>query len=127
MPKPQLTQEAIAFIIQIRDDPTTITTWQDISNMVKEKFNINVSLQGIAKSYHRNKGKINPSIFLTHRGKIQEFQKIDTNKSLTNQYSTPSLPKNNIIKKNLNNRNEYDTSYSDNLTSEDIEKLLNIN
>lgn len=55
MPKPQLTREAIAFIIQVRDDPTTINTWQDISNMVKNKFGIEVSLQGIAKSYHRHK------------------------------------------------------------------------
>lgn len=77
MPKPQLTQEAISFIIQTRDDPTTITTWEDIAKMVQERFNIMVSLQGIAKSYHRNKGKIDiktilPSVSISKQSEEPE-------------------------------------------------------
>lgn len=80
MPKPQLTQEAVAFIIQVRDDPTTITTWEDISKMVKERFGIDVSLQGIAKSYHRNKRKINTNQIILKANQSSEIAHNQSNK-----------------------------------------------
>ena len=42
MARPRLTKEAIAFIIERRDDPTTIYTWQDITDMIDERFGIKV-------------------------------------------------------------------------------------
>lgn len=61
MARQRLTKEAIAFLIECRDDPTRVNTWEDIAKMVKEKFGIEMSFQGIAKSYQTNKGKISTS------------------------------------------------------------------
>lgn len=66
----RLTKEAIAFIIECRDDPTRVNTWEDIVKMVNEKFGIEMSFQGIAKSYHRNKNK--SSIKNIHTGQTQK-------------------------------------------------------
>ncbi|QPT43597.1 hypothetical protein I6G26_00465 (plasmid) [Moraxella nonliquefaciens] len=38
MARPRLTKEAIAFIIERRDDPTTIYTLQDIADMIDERL-----------------------------------------------------------------------------------------
>lgn len=59
MAKQRLTNEAIAFIIEQRDNPTAVNTWEDIAKMVDKKFGIKLSFQGIAKSYHRNKSNSN--------------------------------------------------------------------
>lgn len=56
MARPQLTKEAIAFIIECRDDPTRIYTWKDIAKLVDDKFGISVSLQAIANNYRKYKG-----------------------------------------------------------------------
>lgn len=81
MPKKRLTKEAIAFIIECRDDPTQVNTWENIARMVKEKFDIEISFQGIAKSYRSNKGKISISqtkkqINQSSDDKIQAFQEL---------------------------------------------------
>lgn len=55
MARPRLTKEAIAFIIERRDDPTTIYTWQDITDMIDERFGIKVSFQAVARNYHKYK------------------------------------------------------------------------
>lgn len=62
MAKPQLNKEAIAFIIECRDNPREIHTWQDIANLVADKFGVKLSFQAIAKSYHKNKGKVEINI-----------------------------------------------------------------
>lgn len=54
----RLTKEAIAFIIECRDDPTQVYTWQEITDLVAEKFGIQLSFQAIAKSYHKHKDNI---------------------------------------------------------------------
>lgn len=87
MAKKKLTKEAIAFIIECRDDPTRVNTWEDIAKMVNKKFDIEMSFQGIAKSYKSNKGKI--SISQTRKQikqssddkkiqMLQELKKIET-------------------------------------------------
>lgn len=55
MARPRLTKAAIAFIIECRDDPHRIFTWQDIANLVEEEFGISVSLQAIANNYRKYK------------------------------------------------------------------------
>lgn len=55
MARQRLTKEAIAYIIECREDPTQINTWQDIAELVAEKFKIEVTFQAIAKSYSKNK------------------------------------------------------------------------
>lgn len=58
MARPKLTKEAIAFIIECRDDPTKVNTWEDIANLVSDKFGIKVSFQAIAKNYQKYKDSI---------------------------------------------------------------------
>ena len=58
MAKQQLTKEAISFIIECRDNPKEIHTWQNIADLVADKFGVKLSFQAIAKSYHTNKDKI---------------------------------------------------------------------
>lgn len=55
MARPKLTKEAIAFIIKCRDNPKEIHTWQDIANLVSDKFGVRVSFQAIAKNYQKYK------------------------------------------------------------------------
>lgn len=62
MARPQLSKEAIAFIIECRDNPKEVYTWQDIADLVADKFGVKLSFQAIAKSYHRNKGKVTLNI-----------------------------------------------------------------
>lgn len=88
MAKKRLTKEAIAFIIECRDDPTRVNTWEDIAKMVNEKFGIEMSFQGIAKSYKTNKDKISINqikkqsnqsseiIQSSNNNKIQAFQEL---------------------------------------------------
>lgn len=88
MAKKRLTKEAIAFIIECRDDPTRVNTWEDVAKMVNEKFGIEMSFQGIAKSYKTNKDKISINqikkqsnqsseiIQSSNDNKIQAFQEL---------------------------------------------------
>lgn len=55
MARPRLTKEAIAFIIECRDDPTQVYTLEDIAKLVEEKFGISVSLQAIGNNYRKYK------------------------------------------------------------------------
>lgn len=57
MAKAKLPKIAIQYIIECRDDPYHIRTWQDIASMVKDKFNIEVSLQAVAQTYKRHRTK----------------------------------------------------------------------
>ena len=50
MARPRLTKEAIAFIIECRDDPAQVYTLEDIAKLVEEKFGISVSLQAIGNN-----------------------------------------------------------------------------
>lgn len=61
MARPRLTKEAIAFIVECRDDPKKIYTWKDIANLVADKFGIMVSFQAIAKNYQKHKYSIQVS------------------------------------------------------------------
>lgn len=86
MPRPRLTREAIAFIVQVRNDPTVINTWGDIAQMVKDKFNIEVSLQAIAQSYQRHKDTVTA---LNHKVEFQKPTFNPENKKIGRNLSDP--------------------------------------
>lgn len=58
MARPRLTKEATAFIIECRDNPKEIYTWEDIANLFSDKFGIQASFQAIAKNYQKHKDSI---------------------------------------------------------------------
>lgn len=78
MARPKLTKEAIAFIIECRDNPKEVHTWEDIANLVADRFGIQVSFQAIAKSYQKNKD----SRQMLEIGKNQNHQMLKADKPL---------------------------------------------
>lgn len=55
MARKLLTMNAIRFIIESRDDPSQVYTWQDIADLVQTKFDIKVSGQAVGQSYKKYK------------------------------------------------------------------------
>lgn len=53
--KGKLTDAAIVFIIKKRSDPVTNYTFEEITELLKTEFKINISLQAVAKSYRKYK------------------------------------------------------------------------
>ncbi|MGO3683469.1 MAG: hypothetical protein ACTJGV_01985 [Proteus vulgaris] len=51
----KLTEVAIRFIINKRSDPHTNYTFEEIADLLKTEFDIEISFQAVAKSYHKNK------------------------------------------------------------------------
>lgn len=82
MARPRLTKEAIAFIIECRDNPKEIYTWEDIANLVSDKFGIQVSFQAIAKNYQKHKDSIQLNRQVLEINTNQNHQILETKKSL---------------------------------------------
>lgn len=78
MARPRLTKEAIAFIIECRESPSEIYTWDDIAKLVAEKFDIHVSFQAIAKNYEKHKDNV----------EIQSLKPAQINNSNRNKTTT---------------------------------------
>ena len=55
MARKLLTMNAIRFIIESRNDPSKVYTWQDIADLVQTKFDIKVSGQAVGQSYKKYK------------------------------------------------------------------------
>ena len=55
MARKLLSMNAIRFIIESRNDPSQVYTWQDIADLVQTKFDIKVSGQGVGQSYKNTK------------------------------------------------------------------------
>ena len=55
MARKLLSMDAIRFIIECRNDPSKVYTWQDIADLVKTKFDIKVSGQAVGQSYKKYK------------------------------------------------------------------------
>lgn len=53
MAKPKLTKEAIEFIVNKYDSRTENYTFSEVAKLVKDKFDIDVSLQAIQQNYHK--------------------------------------------------------------------------
>lgn len=47
MARKLLSMDAIRFIIECRNDPSQVYTWQDIADLVQTRFDIKVSGQAI--------------------------------------------------------------------------------
>ena len=47
--------DAIRFIIECRNDPSQVYTWQDIADLVQTRFDIKVSGQAVGQSYKKYK------------------------------------------------------------------------
>ncbi|OPH37667.1 hypothetical protein [Moraxella equi] len=82
MARPRLTKEAIAFIVECRDNPKEIHTWEDIANLVSDKFGIKVSFQAIAKNYQKHKDSIQINRQSLEVNKNQNHQILETKKPL---------------------------------------------
>lgn len=51
----KLSDAAIAFIIEERDNPHTVYTFEEISKLVETEFKISISRNAVSKSYHKHK------------------------------------------------------------------------
>lgn len=51
----KLSDAAIAFIIEERDNPHTVHTFEEISKLVEKKFEISIGRGAVSKSYHKYK------------------------------------------------------------------------
>lgn len=51
----KLSDAAIAFIIEERDNPHTVHTFEEISRLVEKKFEISIGRGAVSKSYHKHK------------------------------------------------------------------------
>ena len=113
---------AIELIVRMRNDRFHNHTYEDIANRINDEFGVSVTKQAIYYHYKRNKDMQLSDISTAVPSK-QISSITDRNVEKNQQSVVPKLPRQNI-NQNLNKRKEYDTSYSDNLTSEDIEELL---
>lgn len=120
--KYKLPPVAIELIVRMRNDRFHNHTYEDIANRINNEFGVSVTKQAIYYHYKRNKD-IQLSDISTAVPSKQISSITDRNVEKNQQSVVPKLPRQNI-NQNLNKRKEYDTSYSDNLTSEDIEELL---
>lgn len=62
MAKRRLTDDAINYIIKCRDASSKTYTWQEISDLVKDNFNIDVSLQAVSQAYRKHKNSFKPPV-----------------------------------------------------------------
>lgn len=120
--KYKLPPVAIELIVRMRNDRFHNHTYEDIANRINDEFGVSVTKQAIYYHYKRNKDMQLSDISTAVPSK-QISSIADRNVEKNQQSVVPKLPRQNI-NQNLNKRKEYDTSYSDNLTSEDIEELL---
>ena len=51
----KLSDAAIAFIIEERDNPHTVYTFEQIAKLVEIEFKISISRNAVSKSYHKHK------------------------------------------------------------------------
>ena len=51
----KLSDAAIAFIIEERDNPHTVYTFEQIAKLVETEFKISISRNAVSKSYHKHK------------------------------------------------------------------------
>ena len=51
----KLSDAAIAFIIEERDNPYTVHTFEEIAKLVEKKFEISIGRGAVSKSYHKHK------------------------------------------------------------------------
>ena len=65
----KLSDAAIAFIIEERDNPHTVHTFEEISKLVEKKFEISIGRGAVSKSYHKHK----------NNEKFKNFSKEDSN------------------------------------------------
>ncbi|WP_338755932.1 hypothetical protein WDM69_09810 (plasmid) [Moraxella lincolnii] len=119
--KYKLPPVAIELIVRMRNDRFHNHTYEDIANRINNEFGVSVTKQAIYYHYKRNKDMQLSGISTAVPSK--QIPVADRNVEKNQQSVVPKLPRQNI-NQNLNKRKEYDTSYSDNLTSEDIEELL---
>ena len=65
----KLSDAAIAFIIEERDNPHTVHTFEEIAKLVEKKFEISIGRGAVSKSYHKHK----------NNEKIKNLSKEDSN------------------------------------------------
>ena len=58
MARKLLSMDAIRFIIECRNDPSQVYTWQDIADLVQTRFDIKVSGQAVGQSYKKYKNVV---------------------------------------------------------------------
>lgn len=82
----KLSDAAIAFIIEERDNPHTVYTFEEISKLVETEFKISISRNAVSKSYHKHK---NNDAFRT-----LQVGKKDSKENQKKDNSVSDVPKN---------------------------------
>ena len=58
MAKPKLTREAIRFIVETYDSQSKSYTYSEIADLLRDKYQIDISLQAVQQNYHKYRRRI---------------------------------------------------------------------
>ena len=116
MAKRRLSNDAIRYIVECRNDSSNVYTWQEIADLVKDKFNIDVSLQAAAQNYRKYKDSFSS---ITEKSKTEKV-KLNTLTTVKDIKPTVNSTKSDILKSD----NGFNENAGEQLTKDDLKDLL---
>lgn len=122
MAKSKLTKQAIRFLVDTYDDETTNHTFHEVRKMIEDKFKITVTYEAIRKSYHANKN----ALLAENIKDIEVGDGNGVNPTLKTEAKKPSVSISElrgIVKSNITDQRDFDTSYED-ISKEEIDYLF---
>lgn len=126
MAKAKLSKDAINFLIQYRDDTSVVYTWEEIADLLKKNFGIEITRQAVAQNYRKYKGKI--EIQSLNSNSMNKFNATKTNTVLDDGKPQTIVKaifeRKENIKNSLTKDKDFDISFVEDLSSEDLDKLL---
>ena len=117
MARKLLTMNAIRFIIESRNDPSKVYTWQDIADLVQTKFDIKVSGQAVGQSYKKYKDSFSST---TETVKLNTQPVVKDIKATVN----PTKAFNRIQSDSKKTNGGFNENAGEHLTKENLKDLL---
>lgn len=122
MAKAKLSKDAINFLIQCRDDTSIVYTWEEIADLLKENFGIEITRQAVAQNYRKYKGKI--ELHSIRPNAINNSTTISDDGENSEKIVKAIFERKENVKKSLTKDKDFDMSFVEDLSSEDLDKLL---
>ena len=122
MAKAKLSKDAINFLIQCRDDTSIVYTWEEIADLLKENFCIEITRQAVAQNYRKYKGKI--ELHSIRLNAINNSTTISDDGENSEKIVKAIFERKENVKKSLTKDKDFDMSFVEDLSSEDLDKLL---
>ncbi len=122
MAKAKLSKDAINFLIQCRDDTSIVYTWEEIADLLKENFGIEITRQAVAQNYRKYKGKI--ELHSIRLNAINNSTTISDDGENSEKIVKAIFERKENVKKSLTKDKDFDMSFVEDLSSEDLDKLL---